>query len=71
MSNSRIAPIRPSIAKLLKRKIGGFVREYEREVNRGVEPPKKPESEKSAETPPVTNIPETGQQVTQTSSPQS
>ena len=42
MSKSRIAPVRPSIAKILKRQIGGFVREYEREVNRPVQPPKKP-----------------------------
>ena len=46
MSKGRIAPVRPSIAKLLKRQIGGFVREYEREVNRPderpAEPPKKP-----------------------------
>ena len=42
MSKGRIAPVRPSIAKILKRQIGGFVREYEREVNRPAEPPKKP-----------------------------
>jgi hypothetical protein len=42
MSKGRIAPVRPSIAKILKRQIGGFVREYEREVNRPVEPAKKP-----------------------------
>ncbi len=42
MSKGRIAPVRPSIAKILKRQIGGFVREYEREVNRPTEPPKKP-----------------------------
>ena len=53
MSNSRIAPIRPSIAKILKRQIGGFIREYEREVNRGAEPAKKPEPEKSADAPPT------------------
>ena len=34
MSKSKVAPIRPSIAKLLKRKIGGFVSEYEKELNR-------------------------------------
>ena len=34
MSKGRIAPVRPSIAKILKRQIGGFVREYDREVNR-------------------------------------
>ena len=48
MSKGRIAPVRPSIAKILKRQIGGFVREYEREVNRPAEPPKKPPA------PPVT-----------------
>jgi hypothetical protein len=53
MSDSRIAPIRPSVAKFLKRKIGGFVREYEREVNRGNEQPKQPEPEKRPETPPA------------------
>jgi hypothetical protein len=53
MSDSRIAPIRPSIAKFLKRKIGGFVREYEREVNRDAEPLKQPEPEKRPETPPA------------------
>jgi hypothetical protein len=57
MSDSRIAPIRPSIAKILKRKIGGFVREYEREVNRGAEPPKQPEAEKASETPPPADKP--------------
>ena len=40
MSKGRIAPVRPSIAKILKKQIGGFVREYEREVNRPTEPPK-------------------------------
>ncbi len=42
MSKSRIAPVRPSIAKILKRQIGGFVREYEREVNRPAEPAEPP-----------------------------
>jgi hypothetical protein len=53
MNNSRIAPIRPSIAKILKRQIGGFVREYEREVNRGSQQPKQPAPEKRPETPPA------------------
>jgi hypothetical protein len=51
MSKGRIAPVRPSIAKILKRQIGGFVREYEREVNRPAEPPKKPPAQPV--TPPV------------------
>jgi hypothetical protein len=51
MSKGRIAPVRPSIAKILKRQIGGFVREYEREVNRPVEPPKKPPAQPA--TPPA------------------
>ena len=42
MSKGRIAPVRPSIAKILKRQIGGFVREYEREVNRPAERPAEP-----------------------------
>lgn len=42
MSNSRIAPVRPSIAKLLKKQIGGFIREYEREVNRPAASPAQP-----------------------------
>lgn len=44
MSKSRIAPIRPSIAKILKRQIGGFINEYEREVNRPAELAKPPEA---------------------------
>lgn len=44
MSKSRIAPVRPSIAKILKRQIGGFINEYEREVNRPAEPAKPPEA---------------------------
>ncbi len=55
MSNSRIAPIRPSIAKILKRQIGGFVREYEREANRPPEPAVKPELEKGEGAPPQTD----------------
>lgn len=52
MSNSRIAPLRPSIARFLKKQIGGFIQEYEREVNRGADQPKKsPEPEKATPTP--------------------
>ncbi|MGC8780097.1 MAG: hypothetical protein ACP5UQ_04445 [Anaerolineae bacterium] len=57
MSNSRIAPIRPSIARILKRQIGGFIREYEREVNRGAEPTKSPPPEKTTEPAPATDKP--------------
>lgn len=57
MSDSKIAPLRPSVAKFLKRKIGGFVREYEREVNRGSEQPKQPAPEKAPETPPAVDKP--------------
>jgi hypothetical protein len=46
----KIAPVRPSIAKILKRQIGGFVREYEREVNRPPQPARKPEADKGATT---------------------
>ena len=53
MSNSRIAPIRPSIARYLKRQIGGFIREYERAVNGEAEPAESPEPERRAETPPA------------------
>jgi len=55
MSKSRIAPVRPSIAKILKRQIGGFVREYEREVNRPAASPAgpaKPSPAPAASTPP-------------------
>jgi hypothetical protein len=64
MSKSRIAPVRPSIAKILKRQIGGFVREYEREVNRPAEPAKRPPvqppapPEQHQETPPPPDRPE-------------
>jgi len=58
MSNSRIAPIRPSIAKILKKQIGGFVREYEREVNRDQEPAKKPEPVKPADAPAKPDAPQ-------------
>jgi hypothetical protein len=58
MDKGRIAPIRPSIAKILKRQIGGFVREYEREVNRPAEPAKKPEPHKSDGAPPSSQEPE-------------
>jgi hypothetical protein len=58
MTNSRIAPMRPSIAKFLKKKIGGFVREYEREVNRDQEPVKKPEPAKPADAPAKPNAPQ-------------
>ena len=52
MSKSRIAPIRPSIAKILKRQIGGFINEYDRAVNRPAEPAKPPEAPaKQPETP--------------------
>lgn len=44
MSKGRTAPIRPSIAKILRRQIGGFVREYERELNRPAEPAQKPKT---------------------------
>ena len=57
MSNSRIAPIRPSIARFLKKQIGGFVREYERVVNRGTEPPAPPAPAKRSETPPPAEKP--------------
>lgn len=57
MSDSKIAPIRPSIAKFLKRQIGGFVREYEREVNQSEETAKKPEPKKSEENPAQPAIP--------------
>ena len=33
MTKSRIAPMRPGIAKFLKRKIGGFVNEYDKALN--------------------------------------
>ena len=42
MSKGRIAPVRPSIAKILKRQIGGFIREYDREVNRPAASPAGP-----------------------------
>ena len=51
MSDSKIAPIRPSIAKFLKRQIGGFVREYDREVTRSEEATQKPEPQKNEEPP--------------------
>ncbi len=59
MDKGRIAPIRPSIAKILKRQIGGFVREYEREINRPAPQaqPLPPGAQKSEETPPVTEQP--------------
>jgi hypothetical protein len=38
MTKSRTAPMRPGIAKFLKRKIGGFVREYDKAVNAPIEP---------------------------------
>lgn len=44
--------MRPSIARFLKKQIGGFVREYEREVHRESEQPKTPASEKASATPP-------------------
>ena len=49
--------MRPSIANMLKRQIGGFVREYEREVNRPAEPAKKPEAGKTQEAPPRPQTP--------------
>lgn len=58
MSNSRIAPMRPSIAKFLKKQIGGFVREYEREVNRDQDPAKKPEPVKPADAPAKPDAPQ-------------
>ncbi len=60
MGKGRIAPIRPSIAKILKRQIGGFVREYEREVNRPPEPaqPLPPGAQKGEETPPKPEQPQ-------------
>lgn len=58
MTNSRIAPMRPSIAKFLKKKIGGFVKEYEREVNRDQEPAKKPEPAKPADAPAKPDAPQ-------------
>jgi hypothetical protein len=42
---SKIAPMRPSIAKMLKRQIGGFVREYEKEVNRPPKPANQPDAD--------------------------
>ncbi len=45
MGKGRIAPMRPSIARFLKRKIGGFVKEYERELNRAAEPASQKETE--------------------------
>jgi hypothetical protein len=53
MSKSRIAPVRPSIAKILKRQIGGFVREYEREVNRPASSPTGPAKQPPAPAQPV------------------
>jgi hypothetical protein len=50
---SKIAPVRPSIAKILKRQIGGFVREYEKEVNRPAEAAQKPQTG-TPNTPPPT-----------------
>ncbi len=43
MSKGRIAPMRPSIARILKRQIGGFVREYDKAVNAPGEPAKQTE----------------------------
>jgi hypothetical protein len=51
MSKGRTAPIRPSIAKILRRQIGGFVREYERELNRPAEPAQEPKTQQEEEVP--------------------
>jgi len=50
--------MRPSIAKFLKKQIGGFVREYEREVNRDQDPAKKPEPVKPADAPAKPDAPQ-------------
>ncbi len=50
--------MRPSIAKILKRQIGGFVKELEREVNRPTEPAHKPAADKSQGSEPPPERPE-------------
>jgi hypothetical protein len=53
MSKSRIAPMRPGIAKFLKRQIGGFVHEYDKAVNAPAEPAPKPAAKPESQSPAV------------------
>ena len=52
MSESKIAPMRPSVAKFLKRQLAGFYREYDREVN-GSSESETPPAPKSGQTKPA------------------
>ena len=59
MSPAKIAPVRSSIAKILKREVGGFLREFDRELHKPPASPAPPKPVK-AEDPPAPSAGEAG-----------